>query len=778
MSPRILALLAALVTACGKSDRKSEGGDVAAAAASETGNETSNRELSAATAANEVLRAAQAAVDSEHPWHATQRLAPVLAKNRTPAATLIAARAAAGWGGWTEVARLLTSQPWVDTQFAGEGRELLARSALERDDNSAALRETAAALRLAQDDESRGVRLVLHARALERNNQFDSAAVAYAKGAELLRPVRDWLSLRAAGSQRDSMQRNKTLSSVSLASAKPRVGWTDAQARERFGDNLGAAARYASLGSVVPALRLRLAATTDPATKEELKEKLISIVRTESGTSEARNAVDVLDKVFPTLAPTEELIVARSAATSGPPSRAITGFGRASAASLPLTPTDRLAYAQSYVRLGRWRDALAQLAMVQGPLAGQAAYQKARVLLTSSTNDATRAALRDVVTRYPKDVDAASSALYLLADLETDEGDDVQAQSLFNRVYTSYPTSSRAGSARFQSAVISYASGDARTAALKFDSLLAILPRADDALAARYWSGRAWADVGDKAKATARWREVIAQQPTSYYAVLSGRRLGEALTSPESKSDRVRRVSEVDDGIERAALLERLGMDTEAGFEYNALDDAAPESVDRALATANAFVAHGQASRAIRIAQGLAEAGHRDMRVYRVLFPIVDSAELTRAARAQGLDPALVAGLVRQESSFDPRAISVANARGLMQLLPNVGAEVSRSLKFPVWNQALLFDPDANLQLGTAHLASYMKQYGVLPRVLAAYNAGGSRVSRWSIKAGMDDPEVFAERIPFVETRDYVRLVQRNREVYNWLLGTGPDARR
>src|SRR5262245_12136501 len=417
MSPRILALLAALVTACGKSDRKSEGGDVAAAAAaaSETGNETSNRELSAAIAGNAVLRAAQAAVDSEHPWHATQRLAPVLARNRTPAATLIAARAAAGWGGWTEVARLLTSQPWVDTQFAGEGRELLARSALERDDNSAALRETAAALRLAQDDESRGVRLVLHARALERNNQFDSAAVAYAKGAELLRPVRDWLSLRAAGSQRDSMQRNKTLSSVSLASAKPRVGWTDAQARERFGDNLGAAARYASLGSVVPALRLRLAATTDPATKEELKEKLISIVRTESGTSDARNAVDVLDKVFPTLAPAEELIVARSAATSGPPSRAITGFGRASAASLPLTPTDRLAYAQSYVRLGRWRDALAQLAMVQGPLAGQAAYQKARVLLTSSSNDATRGGLRGVVSRYPGAGGAASSAPELLS---------------------------------------------------------------------------------------------------------------------------------------------------------------------------------------------------------------------------------------------------------------------------------------------------------------------------------------------------------------------------
>jgi soluble lytic murein transglycosylase len=80
-----------------------------------------------------------------------------------------------------------------------------------------------------------------------------------------------------------------------------------------------------------------------------------------------------------------------------------------------------------------------------------------------------------------------------------------------------------------------------------------------------------------------------------------------------------------------------------------------------------------------------------------------------------------------------------------------------------------LLDPDANLQLGTAHLAAYMKQYGALPRVLAAYNAGGSRVTRWATKAGMDDPEVFTERIPFEETRDYVRIVQRNAEVYRAL---------
>jgi soluble lytic murein transglycosylase len=210
-------------------------------------------------------------------------------------------------------------------------------------------------------------------------------------------------------------------------------------------------------------------------------------------------------------------------------------------------------------------------------------------------------------------------------------------------------------------------------------------------------------------------------------------------------------------------------MDAEARFEYDAAEAAATGSPDRLLATAHAFLSAGQASRAMRLAQKVIDGGQRDARAYRLLYPVVDRVELSRDANARGLDPALVAGLIRQESSFGARAVSVAGARGLMQVLPAVGEEISRSLKYPVWSPALLFDADANLQLGTAHLSSYMTRYGALPRVLAAYNAGGARVARWSTRAGVDDAEMFTERIPFVETRDYVRLVQRNAEMYRRL---------
>jgi soluble lytic murein transglycosylase len=766
MSRLLFCLPLALIACSGPRDATADGEVVPSAA-------NASSELAGATAQSDELRAASAAIDSGHPWRGTQLHSPVLRDQakRSPAALLLAARAAAGWGGWSEVDKLIGRETWLDSQFEGDGRELLTRSALERDADTTAVRFATSALASAKNSSVRATRLVLLARALERTNQFDSAAAVYSKAADAYRPIRDWLRLRVAGNESDSTKRAATLAGVALPAAKERVVWTEAQARERFGDPLGAAAKYASIGAMVQSLRLRLGAATDDASRTAAKSELLGIVRAKSGTSDAKAAVEVLDKAFPSLTPEEELLVARSSAASGPAARAATAFDRAAAL---LTPRDRISYAQSLARANRSRDALAQLDRVVGPLAGQAAYQRARIVMTSSGNDAARTALRDVVTRFAADTDAASAALYLLADLSTDVGADDQAKSFYQQLYRVYPTSSRASAARFHAAVIAMAAGDAKSAALAFDSLVVVSPKADDALAARYWAGRAWVQASNKPFADARWKDIIAQSPTSYYSFASAKRLGVPAWTPKDSVNTLPRVAAVDSAIARATLLEQLGMDVEAKFEFDALDASASTSSDRALATAAAFIAHGQPSRGMRIAQKLADAGTRDARVYRLLFPIVDREELERTAKARGLDPALVAGLIRQESSFNPRAVSVANARGLMQILPAVGQEVAKNLNFPVWHPALLFDADANLQLGTAHLASYMKQYGALPRVLAAYNAGGSRVERWVNKAGADDPELLVERIPYVETRDYVRIVQRNAQVYRWILDSKP----
>jgi soluble lytic murein transglycosylase len=762
--------LAALAAGCRDRPAQSASGDVALAGR--------NASSTTVPAGDSTLAAAERALASGHAWQATRLLAPVLrdASRRTPAAVLLAARAAAGWDGWAEVDRLLRGQSWLGSEFAGAGYELLARSALERgSDTVSAAAYADSALRRATVSRDRATRTVLLARALDRLNQRDSARVNYERASQQLRDISDWLLLRAAGVTDDSASRARLLAGVHRPAARERIEWTEALARERSGDLAGASARYARLGAMASAFRLELAPTADSSSRQAVRGKIIQFLRAKGGTADARQAVEVLDKAFPSLSPSEELVVARSANASGPVARAVAAYARGISAP-EATPKDRLDYGVLLIKAGRFRDAPAVLEEVRAPanLAAEAAYQRARALLSSGNGAGARTALRAVAETYRGDTTGAASALYLLGDLATDDNRDDEAQGFFQSLYRGYPTSSRADDARFRAALIDYIQGDHRQAAVRFDSLVRLYPRSGEATAGRYWSGRAWAAAGDRARAEAAWREVIAREPLSYYAGASAKRLNTASWSPpggDTASNRFPRVSAVDSAMRRITELEQLGMDTEARFEYDALESAAT-TPDRLLATANAFREHDQTSRSIRLAWKIVDAGARDARAYRLAYPVVDQPELVRQARARSIDPTLVAAIIRQESSFNPRAVSVAGARGLMQVMPSVGQQVARSLGYPLWDPGLLFDADANLELGVAHLASSIRQYNDVVRVLAAYNAGGSRVTRWSAKKGTDDPEVFAERISFTETRDYVRIVQRNAELYrvlyNW----------
>jgi soluble lytic murein transglycosylase len=130
---------------------------------------------------------------------------------------------------------------------------------------------------------------------------------------------------------------------------------------------------------------------------------------------------------------------------------------------------------------------------------------------------------------------------------------------------------------------------------------------------------------------------------------------------------------------------------------------------------------------------------------------------------------ARVAALIHQESSFNPRATSRAGARGLMQVMPDVGRALARGAGIREWDPLLLYQPEVNLPLGAAHLDAMLRSYPQLEYALAAYNAGGTPVARWRTMAGAADPELFVERIPYDETRDYVRTLLRNRAIYREL---------
>ncbi|MBI3210513.1 MAG: transglycosylase SLT domain-containing protein [Candidatus Solibacter usitatus] len=162
---------------------------------------------------------------------------------------------------------------------------------------------------------------------------------------------------------------------------------------------------------------------------------------------------------------------------------------------------------------------------------------------------------------------------------------------------------------------------------------------------------------------------------------------------------------------------------------------------------------------------------------WQAAFPMPYREAVERNSRLKSLDPYLVAGLIRQESAFNPNAISVAKAYGLTQVLPTTGRALSRQIGIRNFAPKMLFEPEINLKLGTLFLTQLLQSWsGKMEEVLASYNAGPSRVKKWITWGTFREPAEFIETIPFAETRDYVQIVLRNADVYRRLYASRPAA--
>jgi soluble lytic murein transglycosylase-like protein len=724
------------------------------------------------TPLDSTLARAGEALARGRPWQATRLLSVALrdSSSRTPRAVFLAATAASEWGGWAEVLQLLQSEPWIDTLYGGRARVLLARAALERNADAEALEHALVALRR---DPLSGERLMLLATALDRLDARDSAGALYIRAAERLPQVADWLRLRAAMVTGDSVARAELYRNITDSLPQSRIPWAEAASHERIGDHAEAARRYAALGERLTSLRLRLTLSPDSAPRAAIRKEFLSLISGRIASLAARQAIAVLDSSFAPLSPAEELIVARAALESGWAARAASGFARAGGSRLG-SSEDRFAYATALTRLKRNGEAALQFQRVRSPksLAALAAYQGARALVRDGQLSRGRAALIRVARQHSRDSTAAASAFFLRADLASDERADVEARRLYRVVATRYPSSRFATTARFRAAMVALLSGEPKAAAQEFDALAERYPGSDEALGAIYWAGRAWAEAGDSATARARWQTVTSRDPLSYYAALSATRLGTPRWTPPPASDSFLADPLIDRVVARAGLLARLGLMQESRWELDRLARSPDSSSERLLILANAFRSQGMASQAIQLARrALARGAPGDARTYRLLYPVAHVDALLAEATEQGLDPSFVAALIRQESSFNPVATSPAGARGLAQVMPELGERLARELNYPVWDPVLLYQPDVSIQLGAFHLRELLGRYDQRAHILAAYNAGSPRVERWSKRIGVNDPEVFAEQISFVETRDYVRVIQRNEDIYRALYG-------
>jgi soluble lytic murein transglycosylase len=160
-----------------------------------------------------------------------------------------------------------------------------------------------------------------------------------------------------------------------------------------------------------------------------------------------------------------------------------------------------------------------------------------------------------------------------------------------------------------------------------------------------------------------------------------------------------------------------------------------------------------------------------------VIFPLAYWDTIRRYSAAHDLDPYVIAALIAQESTFDPGIRSVANAWGLMQLVPATGRRLARSVGIRNFTTAKLTNPEINIRLGTLYFSQLVARFGGTYYALASYNAGENRIVRWKAeRPGMDEDE-FIDDIPFPETQNYVKRVLGTAEDYRRLYG-GSDTPR
>jgi soluble lytic murein transglycosylase len=228
--------------------------------------------------------------------------------------------------------------------------------------------------------------------------------------------------------------------------------------------------------------------------------------------------------------------------------------------------------------------------------------------------------------------------------------------------------------------------------------------------------------------------------------------------------------------LERARLLELADLESwaEAELRYAAHNGAQAWPV--ALELAEMATRAGAPDRALRHIKGVVpnylflprEAA--PARFWKLAFPLPYRAAMEKYARAAGLDPYLIAALIRQESEFNPKAVSVSKAVGLMQIMPAVGKSLARQNKLRGFRTAQLTNPEVNIRLGVFYFAKLLASCGGrVEDALASYNAGHSRVVNWRGWGSFSEPNEFVETIPFTQTRDYVQIILRNAELYRWL---------
>ena len=407
--------------------------------------------------------------------------------------------------------------------------------------------------------------------------------------------------------------------------------------------------------------------------------------------------------------------------------------------------------------------------------APNALLQIAQILWNRHDNAPALDYFKAVIEKYPASAFVDRSH-YAAGDIHEYFGRKQQAIRAYSSVVEQFPKSTVRDEAQWRLAWLYYRAGEMPAAVSAFRALYQQSKNGPFGVAALYWQGRSAERAGNTETARSAYRQILNGAAESYYEALAVGaldRLGESVEPP--KSPRPAALNDADPALgpelefhlARARELGALSLHSLAVAELDELQLKAKSPTSLRGLLIREYFANRAYGRSLALA-GQTSLSPRERDFYR--YPLAFWDLIEQKSQERDLDPYLVVALIRQESLFDQRARSPATALGLMQLIPPTATRVAKQIGLSPPTQDKLFEPETNLTLGTQYLKDLLLRYSNnWQKALAAYNAGEAAVDRWQREIVTDDIEEFVERIPYVETRGYVKLVLRNHRIYKRL---------
>ena len=412
--------------------------------------------------------------------------------------------------------------------------------------------------------------------------------------------------------------------------------------------------------------------------------------------------------------------------------------------------------------------------------------RRAYLLMELARNRNDLDAQTQIVTRMETDFPHSqwlAEALFSSGNMYLLRKDYARAAEYYGYLGDHFPSNKNGSAAHWRAGWLNYRLGNYKEASRIFEEQIKKFPGTPETASALYWRGRLYETQDhDTAKAAANYRTIVRVYQHFFYAQMARQRLTalgstEVAASPDLEQIKTPEIPTLSESfpedsphLAKAKLLANAGLNEYLAREIAADPDSGSWS---ALAEAQIYASYGEAYRALRALKralpGAASASIESIPLpyWRILFPEPYWSIIKAESAKNNVDPYLVASLIRQESEFNPSAISYANAWGLMQLLPSTGKTLARQEGLNHFQTFQLLDPETNIRLGTLYLRQTLDKFGGVPEyALAAYNAGDSRVVDWQSAGPYGGMDEFVESIPFTQTREYVQSILRNVEIY------------